>query len=148
LILALDTPGKSPALAKVQERETFKMRATKNELPVMLEAGPSSIRGADWGDMRLAVITAPAGTDFAPLLKGLPNNKCQGPHWGYILKGRIRIQYEDGDEVLQGGDFYYMPPNHSAITEEDTEFLEVAPQHLHQEFLTNAKRNLEAMQRA
>ncbi len=124
------------------------MRASKDELPLMLEAGPSSIRGADWGDLRLSVVTVPAGTDFAPLLKGLPNDRCQGPHWGYMLKGRIRIQYEHEDELMSAGDFFYMPPNHSGVAEEDTEFLEIAPPHLHQEFLTNAKRNIEAMQRA
>lgn len=123
------------------------MRATKNELPLMLEAGASSIRGADWGDLRLSVVSVPAGTDFGPLLKGLPNDRCQGPHWGYILKGRIRIQYPTGDEVLNEGDFYYMPPDHSGIAEEDTEFLEVAPPHLHEEFLNNARRNIEEMMR-
>jgi hypothetical protein len=124
------------------------MRATKNELPLMLEAGPSSIRGADWGDLRLSVVSVPAGTDFGPLLKGLPNDRCQGPHWGYVLKGRIRIQYPTGDEVLNAGDFYYMPPDHSGVAEEDTEFLEVAPSDLHEAFLTNAKRNIEEMMRA
>jgi hypothetical protein len=123
------------------------MRATKNELPLMLEAGPASSRGADWGDLRLSVVSVPAGTDFAPLLKGLPNDRCQGPHWGYVLKGSLRMQYADGDELLTAGDFFYMPPDHSGIAEADLEFLEIAPQHLHQEFLVNAKRNLEAMQR-
>jgi hypothetical protein len=124
------------------------MRATKNELPLMLEAGPSSIRGADWGDLRLSVVSVPAGTDFGPLLKGLPNDRCQGPHWGYVLKGRIRIQYPTGDEVLNAGDFYYMPPDHSGVAEEDTEFLEVVPPHLHEAFLTNAKRNIADMMHA
>lgn len=124
------------------------MRASKNELPLMLEAGPASIRGADWGELRLSVVTVPAGTDFAPLLKGLPNDRCQGPHWGYVLKGRLRMQYDGGDEVLNSGDFFYMPPNHSGVAEEDLEFLEIAPPDLHQQFLTNAKHNLEAMQRA
>ena len=122
------------------------MRASKNELPIMFEAGPSSIRGADWGGMRLSVVSVPAGTDFAPLLKGLPNDRCQGPHWGYVLQGRIRIQYAHGDEVLAAGDFYYMPPGHSGVAEEDTEFLEVAPPDLHEQFLTNARKNLAAMQ--
>ncbi|HLF70646.1 MAG TPA: cupin domain-containing protein [Dehalococcoidia bacterium] len=122
------------------------MHASKNELPLMLEAGPSSIRGVDWGDMRLSVVSVPAGTDFAPLLKGLPNDRCQGPHWGYVLKGRIRIQYAQEEEVLASGDFFYMPPDHSGIAEEDTEFLEIAPPHLHEQFLRNAKSNLEAMQ--
>jgi hypothetical protein len=94
--------------------------------------------------MRLTVVTVPAGTDFAPLLKGLPNDRCQGAHWGYVTRGRIRIQYADRDEVLSAGDYFYMPPNHSGVTEEDTEFLEVAPPHQHQQFLDNARANLKA----
>jgi hypothetical protein len=119
------------------------MRASKNELPVMLQAGEASIRGADWGDMRATVVCVPAGTDFGPLLKGLPNDLCQGPHWGYVLRGRLRIRYADGsDELLRGGDFYYLPPGHTGVAEEETEFLEVAPPRPHQEFLDNARRNL------
>ena len=122
------------------------MRATKDELPIMLEAGPSSIRGADWGDMRISVVSVPAGTDFSPLLKGLPHDRCQGPHWGYVLKGRLRIQYDHGEEVLSAGDFYYMPPGHTGLAEEDTEFLEVAPPRLHDDFLEAARNNIQKMQ--
>ena len=122
------------------------MRATKDELPIMLEAGLSMIRGIDWGDMRVSVVSVPAGTDFGPLLKGLPDNRCQGPHWGYMLKGRLRIQYAWGDELISEGDFYYMPPGHTGVAEEDTEFLEVVPPHLHQAFLDNASRNIQLMQ--
>lgn len=119
------------------------MRATKGDLPVMLEAGDASVRGADWGEMRVSVVTLPAGTDVTPLLKGLPHDRCQGPHWGYVLKGRIRMRYAGGEEeVLHAGDFYYMPPSHTGFAEEDTEFLEVAPPDLHDDFLEAARRNL------
>ena len=122
------------------------MRATREELPIMLEAGPSSIRGADWGEMRVSLVSVPAGTDFSPLLRGLPEDRCQGPHWGYVLKGRLRIQYADGEEVLSAGDFYHMPPGHTGIAEEDTEFLEVAPPGLHDDFLNAARSNIQRMQ--
>jgi hypothetical protein len=122
------------------------MHATRSELPLMLEAGEASVRGAEWGEMRVSLVSVPAGTDFGPLLKGLPNDRCQGPHWGYVLKGRLRIQYADGEEVLSGGDFYYLPPDHTGVAEEDTDFLEVVPPHLHQQFLDNAAANLAAMQ--
>jgi hypothetical protein len=122
------------------------MRATREELPIMLEAGPSSIRGADWGEMRVSLVSVPAGTDFSPLLRGLPEDRCQGPHWGYVLKGRLRIQYADGEEVLRAGDFYHMPPGHTGIAEEDTEFLEIAPPGLHDDFLNAARSNIQKMQ--
>ena len=121
------------------------MHATRTEMPVMLEAGEASIRGADWGEMRVTVVSVPAGTDFGPLLKGLPGDRCQAPHWGYVLKGRLRIQYDGREEVLAAGDFYYMPPHHTGFAEEDTDFLEMAPPSLHEDFLSQAKRNLAAM---
>lgn len=124
------------------------MRATKDELPVMLEAGPSSVRGADWGEMRVAVVTVPAGTDFSPLLAGLPNDRCQGSHWGYVLRGRLRIQGVDGEEVLVAGDFYHLPPNHTGVAEEDTEFIEIGPPEPHQAFLEAARENIRQMQAA
>jgi len=122
------------------------VRATKDEMPIMLEAGPSSVRGVDWGGMRVAVVSVPAGTDFSPLLKGLPNDRCQAAHWGYVLKGRLRIQHVDGEEVLSAGDFYHLPPNHTGVAEEDTEFIEIGPPGPHQAFLETAQKNIRRMQ--
>src|SRR5438552_3029015 len=62
------------------------MRASRNELPEVLGA-----RATDWGDLRSIVLSLPAGTDLAPLLKGLPNDLCSCPHWGYVFKGRMRV---------------------------------------------------------
>jgi hypothetical protein len=121
------------------------MRASSNELPIMAEAGSASIRGAEWDDMRAVVVSVSAGTDFTPLLEGLPDNRCPCPHWGYVIKGRLRIQYADGEETLRAGDVYYMPPGHTGVAEEDTEFLEVVPPGPHQRFLDAARRNLAAM---
>ena len=120
------------------------MRASKNELPMLVEAEPASVRGADWDGMRAAVISVPAGTDFGPLLKGLPDDMCQCPHWGYVMKGRLRITYANGEETLRADDVYYMPPGHTGVAEEDTEFLEIAPPEQHQRFVDNARRNLAA----
>lgn len=121
------------------------MRATRDELPLLVEAGPASVRGADWDSMRVAVISVPAGTDFGPLLQGLPNDRCQCPHWGYVIEGRLRISYADHEEVLQAGDFYHMPAGHTGVAEEDTEFLEVAPPAEHQAFVENARRVIASM---
>src|SRR5215213_9978286 len=118
------------------------MRASRNELPLLVEAGPASVRGLDWGGQRVAVVSVPAGTDFGPLLQGLPGDRCQCPHWGYVLKGRLRIDYGDREEILQAGDYYHMPAGHTGVAEEDTEFLEVAPPDEHQRFVENARRVL------
>ena len=124
------------------------MRASKSELPVLLEAGPSSVRGADWAEMRVSVVSVPAGTDFGPLLAGLPGDRCQSSHWGYVIKGRLRIEYEHRGEVLAAGDYYHLTPGHTGVAEEDTEFIEVGPPAPHQRFIEMAQRNIAAMQSA
>lgn len=120
------------------------MRASKSELPILLEAGDATVRGIDWDDMRVAVVSVPAGTDFGPLLKGHPNDQCPCPHWGYVVKGRLKIQSDDGEETLREGDVFYLPAGHTGVAVEETEFLEVSPPDKHQAFIDMAHRNLEA----
>lgn len=67
------------------------MHVSKEKLTTILEAGPAKVRAEDWEDMRVSIISLPAGTDFNPFLKGLPDDLCPCPHWGYIIKGRLRI---------------------------------------------------------
>ena len=98
------------------------MRATRDDLPILFRADPATVRGVDWGGLRSMIISLPAGTDLGPMLKGLPDDLCPCPHWGYIIKGRIRITYAEGEEVLRAGDLYYWPPGHTALVEEDVEF--------------------------
>src|SRR6266496_4322837 len=42
--------------------------------------------------------------DAAPLFKGLPDDRCQSPHWGYVIKGRITFRFADRDEIYETGD--------------------------------------------
>jgi hypothetical protein len=122
------------------------MHANNKTMPVVLEAGPANVRAADWGAMRVAVVSVPAGTDFAPLLKGLPGDRCPASHWGYVIKGRLRITNADNtEEILSGGDFYHLAPGHTGVAEEATEFIEVGEPGPHQAFVENAQRNLLAL---
>lgn len=82
-----------------------------------------------WGGMTVAINEPPAGADFAPLLKGLKNNSCQVPHWGYLQKGAIRLKYDDGkEEVLSAGEVFYMPPGHTAMVEKNAKLIDFSPQ--------------------
>ena len=121
------------------------MRASRDELPELLGA---AIRGTDWGDLRSAIVTLPAGTDVAPLLKGLPDDRCPCPHWGYVVKGQLRVIYADRQEVLRAGDVYYMPPGHSGVVEEDFEGIEFSPPAGHEQVLDVIKRNASIAQTA
>jgi hypothetical protein len=118
------------------------MRASREELPVLFGADPAALRGADWGDLRSIVVSLPAGSDVAPLLKGLPNDLCPCPHWGYVIKGQVRVSYASGQEVVRAGDLYYMPPGHTAVVEEDFEGIEFSPSAPHEQLLDVFRRNI------
>ncbi len=120
------------------------MRASRDELPILFGEDPAAIRGADWEGLRSMIVSLPAGADFMSLLKGLPNDQCTRPHWGYVLRGRMRVIYDDGEELMQAGDLIYFPPGHVPIVEEDIEFLEFSPPAEHEAVLDVIKRNAAA----
>jgi hypothetical protein len=104
------------------------MRATEHEIPIELELGDIVTRGEDWGGQVVRHLSLPAGTDFRPLLKGLPGDVCACPHWGYVLDGSITIRFADGtEETSRAGDCYYWPGGHTGWTDEGVTFVEFSP---------------------
>jgi len=120
------------------------MRASRDELPLLFGAEPASVRGADWGGLRALIVSLPAGADLGPLFKGLPNDRCLCPHWGYVIRGRMRITYADREEVVSAGDVVYMPPGHTGVVEEDFEWAEFSPPAEHDTVLEVVRRNAAA----
>lgn len=104
------------------------MHTTREELPVLLQDGPACIRATDWGGQRALLVSLPADMDITPLLRGLPDDRCQCPHWGYVLEGRMRVIYTGGqEETVEAGDLWYLPPGDTVIVDEDVEFVEFSP---------------------
>lgn len=96
-----------------------------------------------WGGMTIAINELPAGTDFSPLLQGLKNNSCQVPHWGYILKGSMKLKYDDGKEViLKAGDVFYMAPGHKASVMEDLKLLDFSPEKEMKELIKHVEKKI------
>jgi hypothetical protein len=122
------------------------MRGAKHDLPVAFASDGIDLREIEWGDMNVSVESFPSGLDTAPLFKGLPDDRCQCPHWGYVVRGRMRVRYAEREEVLSAGDVYHLPPGHTTLTEEPTELIEFSPLGEHQKTLEVASRNLAAMQ--
>ncbi|HZQ66310.1 MAG TPA: AraC family ligand binding domain-containing protein [Gaiellaceae bacterium] len=50
--------------------------------------------------------------DGAPMLKGLPDDQCQCPHWGYVFEGTLTFRFSDREERFEAGDAFYVPPGH------------------------------------
>lgn len=104
------------------------MKEQRTELPVRLEVGEICFQGHNWGEMNVARVRFPKGADATPLLEGLPDNLCQCPHWGTVLKGSITVSYADGsEETVNAGEVYYWPPGHTIRINEEYEAVEFSP---------------------
>jgi hypothetical protein len=87
-----------------------------------------AVAATGWSRSAVRFLDLPPGVDFTPLLKGLPHDQCQSPHWGCVLRGSIHLRYANGDEELaQAGEVFYWPAGHTGWTEEGITFLEFSP---------------------
>jgi hypothetical protein len=85
--------------------------------------------------------------DASPLLKGLPDDRCQCPHWGYVVNGRITFRYADGEEVFESGDAFYTPPGHVPVKHEPgTEVVMFSPAEQLRKTEAVMMENMQAMQ--
>ena len=124
------------------------MRGSRNDLPIAVDLDGVVIRLTEWGEMTMALENFPAGTDTAPLFKGLPGDRCQSPHWGYVLRGRVRVRYPDREETLNAGDAFALEPGHTTFFEQDTELVEFTPRDEYLKTLAVAEKNAAMSQRS
>jgi hypothetical protein len=104
------------------------MRSDIDGIAVEMKLDGIETRGATWGDLLVRHVDLPAGVDFTPLFKGLPDDLCQCPHWGQVIRGAITVRYADGTEETTGaGEVYYWPSGHTGWTEQGVTFLEFSP---------------------
>jgi hypothetical protein len=90
--------------------------------------GPVVDRSEDLEGYMVNFVEFRQSLDHSPLLKGLPDDRCQCPHWGYVLKGRMTMRYADREEAYEAGDAFYAPPGHAPIANEPgTEYVQFSP---------------------
>lgn len=82
--------------------------------------------------------------DLSEHFEGLPDQRCQCPHWGYVLKGKVTFRYAEGDETYESGDAYYAPPGHTPVLFEGSEIVEFSPTKELQETIDVVSKNMEA----
>jgi hypothetical protein len=84
--------------------------------------------------------------DLAPLFKGLPGDKCQCEHMGYVIRGKVAFRSDEGEEVFEAGDAYYAGPGHTPVLFAGTEVVEFSPTEKLNQTLEIVGKNMEAMQ--
>lgn len=115
------------------------MHIAKDKVPVKINApGAVARQVPDFGDatgfgkIGGEYFSLGAGTDIAPLLKGLKGDACHSPHWGYMIAGELVVTYTDGKvETCKANDLFYWPAGHTVSVIQDAEVILFSPQHEH-----------------
>jgi len=82
----------------------------------------------DFGPYTVGFERYTADADLAPLFAGLPGDRCQCPHLGYVLEGKVRFTFADGhEETYEAGEAYYAPPGHLPFLYAGSEVVEFSP---------------------
>ena len=91
------------------------LKVSRDSAEQVEQHGPVEDRHQAGDGYTINFVTFGADVDGTPLLKGLPNDSCHCPHWGYVLKGRMTYHIDGGEDVVvEAGDAFYMPPGHIA----------------------------------
>ncbi len=131
------------------------MRIARDQIPTKIDVpGAVARQVSDFGDasgfgkIGGEYFSLAAGTDIAPLLKGLKDDACHAPHWGYMLAGELVVTYTDGHiDTCRENDLFYWPPGHSVRVVKDAQVVLFSPQreHLHvMEHMMNSMKTLQA----
>ena len=92
------------------------------------EFGPVTDRSDEIEGYSVNFTTFHVDMDQTPVLKGLPDDQCQCPHWGYVIRGRLTIRSGDREEVFEAGDAYYLAPGHVGVSNEPgSEIVQFSP---------------------
>jgi hypothetical protein len=103
-------------------------------------------RMAQLGDLNVSFEKMPG--DFPPpeLWKGLPDDHCPCPHWGYVIKGAFAVHYPDGsEEVVRAGEAYHLRPGHLCRMLEPTELVEFSPKAQFDAMMAHVEGNVAAL---
>lgn len=77
----------------MKNRQSKETHAALSEFETRLASDTAIWRQVEWGEMRVGYETYLSDFDDTELLQGLPDDRCQCPHWGYLLAGRMTVRY-------------------------------------------------------
>jgi hypothetical protein len=119
----------------------------KKDALAVEQMGDYAGRSGELGEYTVAFEKIPAGfpPGGADAFKGLPDDACQCPHWGFLYKGSFRVSWPEGHtEVVRSGNAYYLPAGHRYEALEDCETIEFSPTEPLQRSLAVIGENVEA----
>lgn len=102
-------------------------KVSKDSTDNVVEFPIAEDRSSDLDGYTVNFVTIKETHSMAPMLASLPGGHCSCPHWGYVFTGRIVVHYADRDEIIEGGDAYYLAPGHVPEIDAGTEFVMFSP---------------------
>ena len=120
-------------------------RTRKDEAPLLIDEAEITGRYVELDDYTVAFEAFHTETDPALFFKGLPDDRCQCPHWGIVVSGRLDIHYADRSETYTAGDAYYITPGHLPHPHAGTEVVEFSPTAELQASMAVVGANMEAL---
>ena len=101
---------------------------TREQAPMAIEGDGVELRVQPLGGgMSAGFVRLPKGADLRPAVAGLPDDLCPCPHWGYMLKGKVRMHTRNGGSVYEAGEAFYWGPGHAPEALEDSEYVDFSP---------------------
>jgi hypothetical protein len=124
-------------------------KVSKDSAAHNVDHGPVVDRSDQLDGYTVNFVTFRQDIDATPLLKGLPDDRCQCPHWGYVTKGRLVFRFGDREEAFEAGDAFYTPPGHVPVQHEPgTEIVQFSPTDELRATEAAMARNMQALQSA
>jgi glyoxylate utilization-related uncharacterized protein len=121
------------------------MAKLNKETAELKDHGPVAEWAADIDGQNIAFVNFRATVDATPLLKGLPNDQCVSPHWGYVIKGEVSYTINGVEEIYKEGDAFYVPAGHTSGATAGAEIVQFSPSDLLAQTEAAMQRNMQAM---
>src|SRR4051794_9048227 len=119
--------------------------ANKMTTPVAVDLPEIQGRYAELDDYTVGFESYPEDLDPAPLFRGLPEDRCQCPHWGVVQSGQITFRWADREETYGAGEAYYAPPGHLPPPARGTSVVEFSPTDAVRQTMGVVERNVAAV---
>ena len=119
---------------------------SKEDIPLVFEQeGIGWVRQATEGGIVIELSHFEPDLDIDHLFHGLPDDRCQCPHFGYVLEGEFVYRTAEGEITARAGQAYYVPPGHLPTTRDQAcTLIEFSPADAMAETLAVVERNMAA----
>lgn len=119
------------------------MKYAKNSIRKEMDTKDFVMHETTMGSMNVGYEVFHKDLDATELARGLPDDRCQSDHWGYVLKGKFKATYKGGtEETYKEGDVYYLKPGHIPYVFAGTELIEFSPKDAYKKTMDMVAKNM------